>query len=147
MLRISRLADYAVAIVGYYGWYPGAHSATEIAEGTGLQLPTVRKVLKLLARADIVRASRGLKGGYSLHCDYDKLNLAEVIEAVDGPMLLLDCLGEGPDTCSVPNCAMKPRWAKVNEAVRHTLADIPVKDMITPERYEYKVNVEELRNV
>ena len=67
MIRLSRLADYGVALMTQIALADERlHSAQELAAATGVPLPTVSKLLASLARADLLLASRGARGGYRL---------------------------------------------------------------------------------
>ena len=148
MLRISKLADYAVNVMVHFVQYPSnVYSATEIAAVTHLQLPTVRKVMKLLAKAKILKATRGLNGGYAVATDVNVLSLANVIEVVDGPITLLDCIENEKYSCNTPNCDLKPKWELVNQAVRKTLSSILVKSLVSKPKNEIYVSIEGLANV
>ncbi|MDC0535474.1 SUF system Fe-S cluster assembly regulator [Francisellaceae bacterium] len=148
MLRISKLADYAVNVVVHFTEYPKQiFSATEISARTSLQLPTVRKVMKLLAKEEILKATRGLNGGYAFNGNIDKLSLANVIEAVDGPIAILDCIDSKEYSCNAPNCNLKPKWKVVNIAIRETLNNILIKNLVTKTNNEIYVSLEGLVNV
>ncbi|MFT6835453.1 MAG: FeS assembly SUF system regulator [Francisellaceae bacterium] len=148
MLRVSRLADYAVNLVAHFSRHPEVtYSATEASVITNLQLPTVRKVMKLLAKTNILTASRGLNGGYILTVDIDSISLADVIEAVDGPIAILDCIDSTDYSCSLPACSLKPHWETVNKAIRETLAGIMINDFMTQKHNEIYISIEDVTNV
>jgi FeS assembly SUF system regulator len=132
MLRISKLADYAVVITAMMVKMPFiAYSATAIAEDRGLKLPTVRKVLKLLTNGRILKSVRGVGGGYSILVDVTNLSILTVVEAIDGPISLTECgdvnLGEGSDLKKcVTTCMLKPKWGVVNLVVRETLSNYKI---------------------
>jgi DNA-binding IscR family transcriptional regulator len=67
MIKLSRLADYAVVLLTQMGAdAKGVHTAIGLAASTGLPVPTVSKVLATLARDGVVTSVRGAKGGYRL---------------------------------------------------------------------------------
>lgn len=133
MLRISKLADYAVVITAIMVKKPFiAYSATTIAEDSGLKLPTVRKVLKLLTNAHILKSVRGVDGGYSILVDVMSLSILMVVEAIDGPISLTECghanLDEGSNIIQecMSTCMIKPKWGVVNTVVRDTLSNYKI---------------------
>jgi FeS assembly SUF system regulator len=133
MLRITKLSDYAVAILGHMA-SPTApvRTARDIASETGLSAPVVSKILKSLARANLVVSHRGVQGGYQLARETSQLSVAEVIEAVEGPVALTEC-GENLDSCEfVGNCTVQANWLRINQVVRRALSNISVEDMILP---------------
>ncbi len=131
MIKLSRLTDHAVTLLTQM--VSGTNevwAAPDLAEKTGFPLPTVSKVLKLLAKAKIIEATRGASGGYRLHASAAAISIAAIIEAVDGPIALTECADGGTHTCNIEKiCSMSGKWNKVNFAVRHVLETISLADM------------------
>jgi len=132
MLRITRLSDYAVAILGQLARSPVAvRTAKDIAAETGLPMPVVSKILKGLARGNLLVSHRGVQGGYGLSREASQISVADVIEAVEGPVALTEC-GEN-DSCEFDgNCSVQANWLRINQVVRRALSNISVEDMIMP---------------
>lgn len=132
MIRMSRLADYSFIILGRMMEPQGASwSAAELAERTALPLPTVAKLLKLLARAEILTAQRGAAGGYRLLRPVQAVTVAHVIEAVDGPIAITDCVHEDKPECALPSfCPLNGGWMKVNWAIHKALHSVTLADMV-----------------
>jgi len=138
MLRITRLSDYAVAVLGQLANSDSAvNTAKELAARTGLPQPAVSKILKNLARAKLVASHRGVQGGYRLARDPSLVSVADVIEAVEGPVALTEC-GDSSDTsCEfVGHCSVQANWLRINQVVRRALSNVSVEDMILPPRAE-----------
>ncbi|HAX91207.1 MAG TPA: SUF system Fe-S cluster assembly regulator, partial [Rhodospirillaceae bacterium] len=94
MLRMSKLADYAFILLSQMSLRENEMwSATALSLETQLPLPTVAKLMKLLARSSIVIAQRGAAGGYQLARAAKTISIAQIIEAVDGPIGLTECAG------------------------------------------------------
>ena len=134
MIRLSRLTDYAVSLLARMaGPEPVAltvWAASDLAERSGLPLPTVAKIFKQLARAGIVEARRGALGGYRLARPATGITIAAIVEAMDGPIALTDCAEGIEGGCRVESlCAMNGNWVKINAAVRHALAAVSLADM------------------
>jgi Rrf2 family protein len=106
---------------GDQGWVPGR----ELAAATGIPPNYLAKVLQALRRAGLVRATRGLGGGYELARPADEILLGEVVEVLEGdgaePCLLVD----GPCCDEVP-CAAHPAWHGVREAYLRFLSTTTV---------------------
>ena len=97
MIRLSRLADYGVALMTQIALAGDrVHSAQELAASTGVPLPTVSKLLASLARADLLVASRGARGGYRLARPAQEIPVGAIVSAVDGPIALTQCIERGP---------------------------------------------------
>ncbi len=108
-------------------------TASGLSSQTALPEPTVAKVLKLLARGGLIASSRGVNGGYKLSRTPDVINMADVITALEGPVMLTSCVDGASDGCCShsPNCSMKGKWDPVNTAMRRALEDVSLAQMIT----------------
>ena len=136
MLKVTRLADYAVIIVtSFKGVEKEIVSAQQIIKKTNLQQATVNKILAILVRKKILTTFRGTKGGYKLRKDLSNISIKDLIEAIEGPVALTDCLGENANDCNLFNlCATKNTWGLVNNAIKETLDKIKIKDINNNER-------------
>ena len=132
MIRISKLADYAVVVLSVMADNAGVlMSAAHASEITKLPEPTVSKVLKLLAKGDILESKRGTTGGYLLVRSPKDLTIRDIIRAVDGPVLITSCAdGEVPDCSLSECCTLRGKWDGVNEAVRNALDGVTLADMM-----------------
>lgn len=124
MLKISRLADYGSSVMRYLAYFGGQpKSAVEVAEGTHLALPTVRKVLKLLQNSGLLISARGADGGYKLSKELKNINLAEIVEAIDGPIALTECsVGQKHPCGHTQVCTMKKDWQLINGLIKDALS-------------------------
>ena len=94
MLRVSRLTDYAAAVMTCMAEREDdILSAVQIAEETRLELPTVSKLLKLLGHAALVESFRGVNGGYRLARRAADISLAEIVVALEGPPWMRTTMG------------------------------------------------------
>jgi FeS assembly SUF system regulator len=125
MLRLSKLSDYATVLMCRMAAQPdAAYSAAKLAAALDVPLPTVAKLLKLLARAELLSSVRGGKGGYLLARSAAAISLADVITAIDGPPGLTECI-TSPGTCSIESsCDMRRSWSAINDVVVGALADV-----------------------
>ena len=131
MLRISKLADYAIVILSYLADKPNLIlSAAKIAKETHLTSPTVSKVLKILAEASLVNAFRGVEGGYQLARKPRSIPVAEIIEAVEGPVAVTECCDIQNHCRLETSCRTKEKWQKVNQVVLLALRNVTLEDML-----------------
>jgi FeS assembly SUF system regulator len=133
MVRLSKLSDYAVVVLMRLEATPpgGVQTAPGIAQATGVAEPTVAKVLKQLAQANLVVSTRGARGGYALARPLDRVAIADVIAAVEGPVALTACVDGATHVCECEGaCQVRGRWDMVNNAIRQALAAITLADMI-----------------
>lgn len=131
MLRLSKLTDYAIVLLGHFVHEQSrSWTARHLAEAARLPMPTVSKVLKLLARAGLLGSQRGVAGGYVLTREARSVTVAEVIAAVDGPIAITECVAS---TCDLESsCNSRPHWHHINRAVASALAGITIHDMTHP---------------
>jgi FeS assembly SUF system regulator len=126
-MRLSNLADYAVVTMSAAARHCGGGriSAAELADETGLPGPTVSKLVSKLTAAGLLRSVRGSGGGLQLARPAAAITLADIVEAVEGPIALTACI-DGHDCAVDHNCTVKPHWPVVNAALRGALACIPL---------------------
>ena len=132
-MRLSSMADYAVVAMIAAARHCGGSqiNASQLAEETGLPAPTVQKLVSRLVAAGLLRSSRGAGGGLRLARPAAAINLADIIEAVEGPMALTTCSDGGKHECSLETaCQMRPHWPEVNEALRGALAEVPLSRLV-----------------
>ncbi len=130
MLRINKLADYAVLILNCLSIHFGKRlSAKEVAKVTYISLPTVSKILKILLDAKLVLSTRGAIGGYSLALLPNKITLAQIITAMEGQPALTECSLSKKRCAQDPTCAVKHNWKTINQFILNTLENITLADM------------------
>jgi len=129
-MRLSNLADYAVVIMCAASRHCGGGrvSAGELAAETGIPGPTVQKVVSKLTGASLLRSVRGAGGGLQLARPAAAISVADIVDAVEGPIALTACI-EGPYCAMDHNCSVKPHWPKINNALRGALADISLTSL------------------
>jgi FeS assembly SUF system regulator len=146
MLKISKLADYATMIMVYCAHAPEqSYAAKKVAEATKIQLPTVSKLLKLLAKGQLLVSQRGVQGGYHLAKPPREISMANIIEAVDGPIALTECNHSISECDLIQNCATKHSWQLINVAIQDALSKISLAQM-SGAQIETKINLNLLKN-
>ncbi len=132
MIKLSKLTDYAVVILAkMHDCGQESLSASFLAQQTHISEPAVSKVLKLLAKADILSSSRGARGGYTLCQSAEDIVLTQIIEAIEGPIALTACVDGSHDQCSMSSsCSMAGRWTPVNQAIKTAFDSVSLKDML-----------------
>ena len=104
-------------------------SAAQLADQTGLPAPTVQKLVSRLSAAGLLRSTRGANGGIRLARPAAAINLADIIEAVEGPIAMTQC-SDGPSGCTIEHsCGARPHWPQVNRAIRGALENITLADL------------------
>lgn len=126
MLRLSNFADYGVVIMTAAARTEGELlAASQVSSQTGIPVPTVAKLMNHLARAGLLVSHRGVSGGFALARPASDTSLADIVEAIDGPIALTHCCAEDAARCDLHSrCAVRPHWEPVNRAVREALSGI-----------------------
>lgn len=134
MIKLSNLADYAVALMGVIAQRPDhIHSSVEMNQKTHIPLPTVSKIMGIMTRSGLLVSHRGLNGGFSVAKHSDDITIADIIEAVDGPVQLTNCLGTSGSDCDwEADCATRGHWDKINDAVKQALQSVTLTEMLDP---------------
>ena len=130
-MRLSHLADYAVVLMTAAARYPaGARlSATELAGDTGVPLPTAQKLMGQLAACGLLSSVRGAGGGFALARSATEISLADIVEAVEGPIAMTVC-SEGRSDCALDaHCRVKPHIGIVGNAVRGALGAVRLTEL------------------
>ncbi|SEI95080.1 transcriptional regulator, BadM/Rrf2 family [Sphingomonas sp. OV641] len=132
-MRLSSLADYAVVMMTAAARHCGGLArvnATSLAQETGVPLPTAQKLVSRLSSAGLIESTRGTGGGFRLSRPPATITLADIIEAVEGPIALTTCVDTAQHDCALDgSCRVKPHWAVVNNAVRGALAGITLTQL------------------
>lgn len=132
-MRLSSLADYAVLLMRSAASHCGGAraSAASIAVETGIPVPTAQKLVSLLGRAGLLKSTRGSGGGIKLARPAAAITLADIIEAVEGPIALTACQEAGAHDCVLEGrCATESHWSGVNALVRGTLEQVTLASFI-----------------
>jgi FeS assembly SUF system regulator len=134
MIRLSRLTDYGIVLMSYMAAHrERAINAAELAAAARLPLPTVGKLLRLLAREELLVSQRGVKGGYTLAHAPEEISIAEIIRVLEGPIALTACTTSPSGECEYePRCPVRRPWQRINRAVRDALEHITLADMSSP---------------
>ena len=131
-MRLTSLADYAVVMMAAAARHPaGARlSATLLAEETGVPLPTTQKLTGRLAAAGLLATARGTGGGFRLARAAGEISLADIIEAVEGPIVMTMCADGVNHECLLDaHCRVKPHMGIVGNAVRGALGSVSLREL------------------
>lgn len=135
MMRLTRQADYGIVVMTHFARLGEGetHTTRDIAAEVHLSVPMISKILKALARGDLLVSQRGVNGGYSLSRAADEISVADVITALEGPIGMTACTDEHSDGCDIDDvCAVRGNWQLVNQVVRRALENITLEHMAEP---------------
>jgi FeS assembly SUF system regulator len=132
MIRMTKQTDYGILVLLHFSEKPERlpKTARQIASGTGLSLPMVSKVLKLLSQKGFLTSQRGFKGGYVLSRPAEKVSVVEVISALEGPIALTACTEGTAGQCRLEGaCPAEGGWHTVQVAVLKALDQVTLASM------------------
>lgn len=138
MLRVSKLTDYATVVMTVLAADAAGRgadaviSAQDLGTRAHLEAPTVSKLLKQLAHAGLVVSSRGVNGGYRLARAAEKITIAEIVTAMEGPIGMTECSAHAGLCGHEPHCGVRVNWQRINQAIAQALANVTVADMVKP---------------
>ncbi|HLJ25857.1 MAG TPA: SUF system Fe-S cluster assembly regulator [Candidatus Angelobacter sp.] len=136
MFRLNKLTDYGIVLMTYVAAnpHPSPHTAREMAAGTQMHAATVGKIVRDLVEHGLLVSHRGMKGGYSLARPPEKISIAEIIDALEGPIGFTECFST-PGCCELePSCTVRSNSQVISRALRRTLEEISLTDLIRPLR-------------
>lgn len=132
-MRLSNLADYAVLMMASAARHPdGARlSAAMLADESRVPLATAQKLMGRLASAGLLLSARGAGGGFALARSSQAISLADIIEAIEGPIALTACVEEGRHDCGLEEtCRVRPHWPAVNRAIKRALEGVTLANLL-----------------
>lgn len=134
MLRITKQADYAIILLGHFvtGSETTTYTARDLSAESRIPLPMVGKILKALVRKGLLLSHRGVKGGYGLTRPAEKVSVAHIIEAIDGPIGITVCSVHAGSCDHEERCPSRSNWARINKSILKSLQGITLADMARP---------------
>jgi Rrf2 family protein len=134
MLRLSKKADYAlIAMRHLAASEPGiSASAREIAENYAIPAELLAKVLQRLVRARLLLSVQGTRGGYKLGRPAAQMSVADVIQAIDGPVAVTACSPTNHTCEQFDHCEIRdPLW-KIKARIVDALATVSLAELAAP---------------
>jgi len=118
-MQITRATDYAVRVMIHLSTLPAGSTLQQAALAGATDVPRnfLSKVLQRLVHSGLVRSQRGSGGGFALAVNSNRVSLLDVVQAIEGPIRLNQCLIEGPSCDRKSWCPAHEVWADTQEAV------------------------------
>ncbi len=117
-----------------YHYGEGPIELKEIAKRENISLKYLEQVINPLRTAGLVKSIRGAKGGYSLAKPPSEICLYDVVETLEGPLNLLECLRDSKVCQKVPSCVTRDIWQEVSEAISKIFYSVTLEDMVNRKR-------------
>ena len=131
MFRLNKLTDYGIVLMAHVARSSeeSPHTARSLAKATQLPLPTVGKLLRQLSDAGLLSSHRGVKGGYNLARKSEKISVADIILALEGPIGFTEC-SVVPGLCEMErSCSIKINSQIIGDALRDALEHVMLADL------------------
>lgn len=131
MLRLSKKADYALIAMKHLALRPdrGSSSAREIAEQFDIPIELMAKVLQRLVRRGLLASHQGTRGGYQLARPASAITVADVIQAIDGPLTVTACSTQSENCDQYSKCNVRdPLW-KIKERILAALGECTLSEL------------------
>lgn len=130
-MKFSTRAEYGLkAMVNLAKNTEGSKSLKSIAKEESISIKYLERLLNILRKNDLVESYKGTNGGYALKREAKKINMAQIITALEGPIAPMKCVGK---TCRMEYaCQSKIVWEKVGIQIEKTLKNIKLSDLIHP---------------
>jgi Rrf2 family protein len=140
-LRLTNAADYAVRAMIHIACLPENAVALrgDVARAYGIPSSFMAKILRQLVRAGLLQSSRGVHGGFALARSASEINLLEVVEAIEGPLALTDCMGEGTGCEWSDECPANLVWQEVQTGMADVLRRATLEALVSAPRRNRKV--------
>ncbi|HAC33927.1 MAG TPA: SUF system Fe-S cluster assembly regulator [Gammaproteobacteria bacterium] len=133
MLKISKLTDYGTVVMAGLAAQPERLvKSIELAEEVGVAHPTVSKLLKMLNRAGLVESARGVNGGYRLARSPEQIPIAEIIQALEGPLALTECSADEGNCEQADGCSVRVNWQRISRVVADALQQVTLAELLQP---------------
>jgi FeS assembly SUF system regulator len=132
MFRLNKLTDYGIVLMAAIAQHPELQNARDLSAASQLPLPTVSKLLKALSHCGLLVSHRGAKGGYNLSRSPKQISVAEIIDALEGPIGFTEC-SVLAGTCDLePSCAVRGNSKIISLALRGALENLTLGDLMQP---------------
>ena len=131
MLKLSKKVDYGLMSLMHLAQRTerASWSAREIGENYDIPLELLAKILQKLVQKGLLVSQAGTHGGYSLGRPADRISAAEVIEAIEGPLSLTNCVSDDGLCSQFEKCNVKSPLQRLNEIVAQTFRNLTIEEM------------------
>jgi Rrf2 family protein len=142
LMNVGRRVDYAVRALSYLAGQQDGRvvSRAEIEKNQAIPASYLSKIMKDLVAGGLVHSHIGSKGGFTLARGAKEISLKAVYEAVERPLVLMDCLEQGEQYCSYCGvCTQRSVWENVQSLVADYLAKVSIHDIADPYGLKYRL--------
>jgi Rrf2 family cysteine metabolism transcriptional repressor len=130
-MRISSRCEYGLRAMVYLAGHDGGRPVPlpEIAAGESIPAPFLERILARLRESGLVKATRGVSGGYQLGRDPGAIAVGDVVTALEGPLTLVGCVPDDGGCERAESCASRVVWRRLDSAITGALNSITLEDL------------------
>ncbi len=130
-MRISSRCEYGLRAMVYLAARDDAKPVplSEIAAGEGIPAPFLERILARLRESGLVKATRGVSGGYQLGRAAGDIAVGDVVTALEGPLSLVGCVPDDGACDRAESCASRVVWRRLDSAITGALNSITLDDL------------------
>jgi len=130
-LQLTRGAEYAIRAMSYLARFPEGHVASlhEIGEAQDIPESFLAKILQSLVRGGLTVSQRGAHGGFALARPASEITMAQVIEAIDGPITVNQCVLSPEDCARSASCTTHEAWLRAQGQLMDVLGSITLESL------------------
>jgi Rrf2 family nitric oxide-sensitive transcriptional repressor len=131
-MRLTNHSDYALRVLLYLGARPGARVTTKvIADGFGISMSHLQKVVRTLGELGVVTLHRGVKGGVELSKPAGQISIGTVMRGLEGDAALVECFSPTLNECVITSvCGLKPAFYRAREAFFESLDPVTLHQIV-----------------
>ena len=130
-MRLSTRGKYGLYAMHYLAEHEqdGPQSLNRIA-ASGIPKQYLEQLLGGLRRNGLIRSIRGASGGYLIAKPSDEITVLDIIDAMEGPLALSDCISDDRQCAKANSCRVRGMWERLTDTINRELASITLKDML-----------------
>ena len=131
-MKLSTRGKYGLYAMHYLAQHQheGFQSLNRIASA-GIPKQYLEQLLGSLRRNGLIRSERGANGGYQLARSPADITVLDIIDAMEGPLALSDCIASDTHCAKAGQCRVRLVWEKLTDSINHELAGVTLMDMLT----------------
>jgi len=132
-MRISTKGRYGLRVLldlAIFGTKDKPRMLRDVATNQNISEKYLSRLVIDLRRGGLISSVRGAGGGYKLARPPKMITILDVLESMEGPVAIVDCL-DRPDVCGrVHQCPPRILWSQINQKVRHLFAEYTLQDLL-----------------
>ena len=129
-MKISRSLDFALRVLMYLAMKKEVVSMPQISRAMGVPYHNLTKLVQRMARAELIRTLKGKSGGVCLLKAPEDITIRNVIDVIDGPTRLVECLMDERVCGMVCSCKLRNKFTEIQDGINNILDGVNIKELI-----------------